>query len=176
MRPKQPESRFFVAVWPDPAIVARLADGANPHLRNARPVSRNRLHLTLAFIGALDPAGLDSAQRALRQVEGHSCLLSIDRLGHWRRSGILWLGSSIEQPALVDLVSAIRARLLASGIATDSRPFRAHITVARKCWRASYTGALAPVFWPVSTFSLVESTLHHSGARYRPVETWPLGA
>lgn len=166
--------RLFVAVWPAPRLAAELTSLAKPYLSRGRPVGQERLHLTLAFLGALSPAQTESVLGALALVHKPACSLVLDRVGHWRRSGILWFGSSNEQPAILDLATSVRASLTGCGLTIERRLFHPHVTIARKCWQPPALGSIKPVVWPIDNFSLIESTLHQSGSRYRPLETWAL--
>jgi len=166
--------RLFVAIWPDRQVAAEFARVAEPYLGRGRPVGKDRLHLTLAFLGALSDAQTDTVVKALADVDQRACSLVLDQVGHFRRGGILWLGSSDGQPALEKLSASVRTVVGACGLAIEKRSFRPHVTIARKCWRAPYVGPVTPVVWSVDQFSLIESTLHPSGSRYRLLNSWPL--
>jgi len=177
MPPKTTESRsqrLFVALWPNRQVAAELADVAEPYLGHGRPVGQDRLHVTLAFLGALSDAQMHRVLGALTKVDQRACSLVLDQVGSFRRGGILWLGSSDRQPALQDLAASVRAVLGACGLTIERRPFRPHVTIARKCWRPLYQGPVTPVVWPIDQFSLIESTLLPSGSSYRLVKSWPL--
>jgi 2'-5' RNA ligase len=73
------------------------------------------------------------------------------------------------------LVTDLNARLAADcGYQPDRRPFRAHITLARKVRAARPIVAVEAIAWPVTCFSLVESLSEPGGARYEVLASWPL--
>ena len=63
-------ARVFLALWPDAAARARLADCRDAWRwpPGARLVGDAKLHLTLHFIGALARSPLDDLQAALAEV------------------------------------------------------------------------------------------------------------
>ena len=56
-------SRYFFALWPEAGAASELARVAVAlaGLVGGRPVPLERIHLTLAFLGALDDGALGSA-------------------------------------------------------------------------------------------------------------------
>jgi 2'-5' RNA ligase len=67
----------------------------------------------------------------------------------------------------------LEERLRAGGFAFEARPFKPHLTLARKVQRALREEAMPPVAWRVTDFALVRS---ESGTgRYTTMERWALG-
>jgi 2'-5' RNA ligase len=170
------QQRLFFALWPAPDVQQALAARAEEALghRRARRIPAEKLHITLAFLGEVSAETRACAEAAADSLQGTAFDLAIDELGYWSRRSLLWAGFSDTPPALSRLVTDLAAGLEPCGIPPDDRPFRPHITLARKAPRLPPRRAVEPVTWPVRRFVLVESRLEPQGAVYSVVREWPL--
>ncbi len=171
--------RVFFALWPNAptsasltALTERVASQAG-----GRATPPERLHLTLAFVGNVDPARL----AILAQIGAQAAAatppfrLIFDRLGGFREAEVAWLGVSPVPAALADLVRRLAAELDHAGFAVDRRPYRAHLTLARRCQRAARTGTVEPpLLWEVDAITLTASTLTPQGPSYENLWRWSL--
>lgn len=168
--------RLFFALRPPGALRRRLA-GLARELRlppRARRVPEGNLHLTLAFLGALDPARSALAEEAARGVRGRGFVLELDRFGHWPRPRVLWTAPTRPPEALAGLAGALRAALAGRGFPLDARGFVPHLTLARDVTKMRVPQGHPPLRWPADAFHLVESETRPEGARYRLLRTFAL--
>jgi 2'-5' RNA ligase len=168
--------RLFFALWPDDDTRRALAALAGEHLPpgSGRPVEARNLHLTLVFLGSVDEAFRDCAERAAATISGAPFALDLRRIGHWPRPRVLWSAPESTPDALVGLVGALGNALIPCGHVPETRPYRAHITLARKVRGPLHGVDHELVRWPVTDFHLVASETHPRGARYSPLMSWPL--
>ena len=174
--PEADRERLFFALWPDPPVRERLETLAREVVgRNGRRTAAEKLHLTLAFLGARTAGERDCMAAAAAQVGAAPFTLRLDRVGHWRRPRILWAGASVTPAGLMELVSGLNAHLVPCGYQPESRPFQAHLTLARKATRPVPLAPVEPIEWPVHSFCLVRSVTASTGSRYEILHTWRLG-
>lgn len=105
---------------------------------DVRWVPQERWHVTLAFLGEVDPDRVPRLVDALQQVAAeHPALAGMHLAGAGTFRGSLWLGvHPTERHSPADrLARAVQRAMRESGIAVERRPWRAHLTVAR--WRSS---------------------------------------
>jgi 2'-5' RNA ligase len=108
--------------------------------------------------------------------------LTLDRIGAFHRQGIAWAGASSPPAALAQLAAELSDGLVAGGFRLERRPFRAHVTLARRCRiRAGDPmrdgePVSAPVVWNVARMTLVASELASGPPQYRELDGWPLPA
>ena len=171
--------RLFFALWPEPGTLAAsverlrgLASGGE-----GRPQRPDQLHLTLEFLGDVPESRLAAVLEAGAAASGNLAPFEVvlDRIEHWRRPQVLCLTAEVTPPPLVALVESLRAGLVARGFQTERRPFKAHLTLARKVRRPPGSAEVEPLVWPAHEFSLVESTTDPAGSRYQRLATWPIG-
>jgi len=72
------------------------------------------------------------------------------------------------------LASELKSALLYGGFTPDLKPFRAHVTLARKVRSASPDLAIDPVSWTFTGFALAESRSGPEGVLYSVVDSWLL--
>ncbi len=173
-----PMQRLFFALWLDEFQRTRLAELANAgHGSTGRPVPAENLHLTLAFLGNVGPDVRACMENAAEEINSATFELVFTHLGYWPRPRVLWAGTESVPDALLELVSVLRAGMSRCGLCAESRPYRAHVTLARKARAAAdFHLTCAPVHWPVNAFHLVESKTLSSAASYRILRSWPLAA
>jgi len=142
--------RLFIAVNFSPATQAKLV-GLQGDLR-ARCAGGSfsqleNLHLTLAFLGEVEPGQVRVVQTALERVDFQPFALTVDKVGCGRRHGraLWWAGLAPSKP-LMAMQRGVVAELGASQISFDARAYQPHITLAREV-----TGEVAP--WPVEPFT-----------------------
>jgi 2'-5' RNA ligase len=168
--------RWFFALWPDAAARAALATGAAGLIPpGGRAVHPQDLHLTLVFLGPLRPEGLAAALRAAESVRAEPMSLCIDRSGHFPRSHVLWCGPADPASGLLDLYRQLCGALSDRGLATESRPYRPHITLARKVWRDPRQDWGRPVEWTPRELVLARG-LEGRVPKYEQRRRWPLVA
>ena len=174
---REPRHRLFFALWPDDATRGRIVDATARQVRAAagRTTPRENLHVTLAFLGGVPESRLAPLADAAGQIASLSFDLVLDRIEYWRRQRILSLGPSALPPALHELVAKLQQALGACDFALESRPFRAHLTLARDA-RAPRDVArdLEPIIWRVTDLALIESITAPKGSRYTCLQSWPL--
>lgn len=132
--------RSFIAVEIPANIQSALA-GSTATLRKILPkplirwVAPQNVHLTLKFLGEINPANLELLAEALKaEVATHETFgMSVSGLGAFpslHRARVVWIG--LEAPAalmaLGRSVEAVTARL---GTIPEDRPFSAHLTIGR---------------------------------------------
>ncbi len=170
--------RLFFALWPGEPLRTALA----PRIRALQPAGVGRAqrpdqwHVTLEFLGSVPASRVAAARDAAEQVHAGSCELRFDAIEFWRRPEVLCLVAREVPPPLADLVAQLRAALAAQGFEPETRPFRAHVTLARKVTQPVATAPFEPLCWPVAEFALVESITDRSGSIYTPLASWPLHA
>jgi 2'-5' RNA ligase len=183
--PRPRRVRLFVALeLPEIAAAALVAfrDAAtDPEIW--RPLPRDSLHVTLAFMGPRDEAALPAAGEVLRAAAGPAPRLALagSLLLPPRRARVLC--AVVEDPdgTLAVLQAHVSDGLAAAGLyEPEARPFRAHVTVARLRPRARPPRAAPaepePVAFTGTALTLFASRLHPSGARYEPLTRVPLAA
>lgn len=170
--------RLFFAVWPSDALRETLA----PRIRAlqpegvGRPQRPDQWHVTLQFLGPVPASRVAAARHAADQVRAAPCEILFDAVEYWRRPEVLCLAARVLPAPMGQLVSQLRAALNDRGFQPESRPFRAHLTLARKLTHPVAPAQFAPLSWPVTDFALVESVTDRSGSVYTPLASWALDA
>lgn len=175
--------RLFLAVPLPDAVrdeLGRRAAGLRPVLPPASWPRPESIHLTLAFLGEVEPGRLDALTRSLGAVRFARFAASLGQPGffpHERRPRVAWVGLQPEGP-LDALAGEVRRAVGAAGVAFDEKPFRPHLTLARvkAPWSATHVSrfraafaALPPDPFEVSRVVLYESRLSPRGATHEPV-------
>lgn len=144
------------------------------------PVPAADLHLTLCFLGEVAGRELDPALAQVRRIQPPRLQLTFRQVGHWPQSRLLCLlpDSGPALHAVDRLAMQLREAAHAAGMQTDARPFRAHLTLARKImpapadsWQWPLTLA-RPLTLSADGLVLMRSTGAGDGPRYAVVQTW----
>lgn len=171
--------RLFFALWPDDEVRRHIAATAvaveRTHAPGGRRLRRDRLHLTVQFIGDFAPLpdGLvEAACGAASRIECEPFVLRLDRAGSFRGSRVWWLGC-VDCPAgLQALWHALGRALHGAGVPVKAHPqFAPHVTIQRNVRRPLGPTPVAPIEWPVSDFVLIDS---QAEAGYVRLGRWPL--
>lgn len=172
--------RLFFALWPDPVLADEICKSTQKlvHTTRGKPVSPERMHVTLAFLHNVDAARLPAVAAAAHTIERSPFDLILRKIGYWYRSRILWLGPGpqTDQEAATQLAQAVWTALAPIGFTPERRPFRAHVTLARKADPPeTMPQDIDPVRWQAREFALVESLTGRRPAGYRVLERFALG-
>ncbi|MBK6982591.1 MAG: RNA 2',3'-cyclic phosphodiesterase [Betaproteobacteria bacterium] len=167
-------ARLFFALWPDlPARQALAAHGERlARLAGGRPVPASRLHLTLVFLGEIEPPRIDSLREAAQEVEANRFGMALDEIGSFRHARVAWAGLRKPSPALLTLQAALAGNLARRGIELEPRPFAPHLTLVRGIGETMAREEIQAVQWTAKTFSLVET--RRAGGGYDTVADWSL--
>jgi RNA 2',3'-cyclic 3'-phosphodiesterase len=188
--------RLFVALEMPSAARAHFATLINQlrslesksSAKKARWVRPENLHVTLKFIGHIDPVLLDPIRATLAKLRSDGPVdLRFRGLGFFpnaKRPRVLWAGTA-DRPNLSSLARDIDASLAKLGIPAEERAFTPHLTLAR-CEPSAISAAMAGVverdsardFGGLRTtqFHLIESKLKASGAEYTTLQSFLFAA
>lgn len=169
--------RLFLGIELPPAWRRVLAQGTDALQRagvRGKFTLPDNYHLTLVFLG--ETQRQRAAEAALRQAGGSPFPLRSASPGCFPRKGgdIWWLGVN-PAPGLLAVQRRLEKALRASGFSPEERPYRPHITLARKVRSpAGLEPLTAPNLFPPLEFQVNRITLFSSqrvdGAlRYLPL-------
>jgi len=166
-------ARLFFAVWPDGAAAAALARLAADvaQVTEGRPMPREKIHLTLAFLGETAAVPMRAAADAARGVSFAPFRIALDRVGSFRAARVAWAGAHTVPADLAALQCALAARLAEAGFVLEARPFAPHATLARGVRTQLSPAAIPPIEWRVDAFTLVRT--ERGTGRYSVVEEFP---
>jgi len=182
--------RSFVAVLlPDRVRAGLAAVGAElrGQTRGLAWVRADNLHLTLRFLGEIEPMRLEQVREAVAAAAAAVVpfTVSLGGLGGFpsgRAPRVLWASVAAGGEGLEVLYDALEAGLVARGIPGESRAFHPHVTLARARdsrgagGLGSVLGA-GPAFGEVrvGALHLMRSELDPRGSRYSILAEAPLG-
>ena len=176
--------RLFVAVpLPDPLAARLEAAAAALAVAGLRTTAREHLHVTVHFLGPVEPARVPALTAALAaacaEAEPFSLAFAALAPAPPRRPRMLWARAQ-DSPHYTALAHAVAAA--AADAAPGARPPRTtspHVTLARArgrgegvCWPAP--AALAGATLAVGACALVRSDLGPGGPRHTVLATFPL--
>jgi RNA 2',3'-cyclic 3'-phosphodiesterase len=171
-----PTGNVFVAVVPPPEVVAALAERLEDLPIPGRLVPPPNFHITLRFVGKVDPVSYD---RLLASLATRSLVEPFRvRLGGFgafpnpRRATVVWVGVDAD-PALEDLAAIVEDAVVTAGFDPEERPFFPHLTVARVRPPENVSGLSAGEWrlpFPVEEIHVMAAW----GSRYRVYETFSL--
>lgn len=172
----QPGQRLFFALWPD-ADLSRAINclGQEAQGHGGRLHHPADLHMTLVFLGPVDSEQLPCIERIAAGIRAEPFGLSLDRIDYWPRPRILLLGSSETPEPLAALVKGLQAGLVECGFRPEKRPFRPHVTLARKARQAAPSTLERPLSWRPLEFVLAGSSMEAKPPRYQILKRWQLG-
>jgi len=174
--------RLFFALQPALEQSVDLAAQVAPLIAQlgVRGSPPENLHATLCFVGAVENGRLDALRAAAASLRGRPVRLVFDTLEHWETPKILCATSSRDSSSAGELSIALGEAVVAAGFSPDIKPFRAHLTLARKFSAAR----AASVPWPLpltppivlraDKFVLMESRRNEAGSVYSALDSWPL--
>ena len=165
--------RLFFALWPEGNLQGRLAAWAKQAAGRARPMRRENIHLTLAFLGATNAALVSVLGACACAVRFAPLALTLDQVGYWKHNRIIWCGPEDEPQALTALVADLRAGLDEAGIHYDPKPFVSHVTLVRKSSGLGAAPRWTPLEWEVRDFALVRSVPIEGGVSYAVLRRFP---
>ena len=170
-------ARLFCGLrLPDRALDT-LSEWQAEHIEQGRPVPRDHLHVTLAFLGHRPVVELESILGALREAAAAAAPIGLvpERYREGRSVGMLVLRDL--GGAATRLAEDLQARLERLGVyEPERRPWLPHLTVVRFRERPRLQPPL-PDLGEVSPSDAAayHSVLRSSGAQYVVVESFALG-
>lgn len=175
--------RVFLGIEPSPDERRAIADWRDRHAPAAgRPVPAGNFHVTLAFLGELDQARIDTL---CERVDDEALALSpsfspppplhLDQVAYRAKLGIYWLGGRETPPALETLARRLQQIGTRLGAKRDKYPFTPHVSLYRGCDLPPGAPDLPPDFHLLcDNITLFESRRAQRGASYQALEQWPL--
>jgi 2'-5' RNA ligase len=153
-----------------------------PFARDAKWVKPSGIHLTLKFLGYVEPERIAEIRQSLQEVAKNSTSVFVRSAGcgffpNPRRPNVLWAG--VESPDILPLANEIEERMSALGFEKEKRAYNPHLTLARfRDHRGllplsyeveKFSGKLLGEF-TADHFSLYESILRPQGAEYQVLQ------
>lgn len=145
-------------------------------LFSGRLIPRENLHITVLFLGTVEPEKLDQLSYQLANLTFDSFTLTLGavEIPHWSHPHVMWVRTHSE--AFVTLANVLQETL---GITQDRAPF-GHCTIARistiynkiALKEALQQIVMEPLSWQVSHFVLYQSHTLEQGAKHVPLETF----
>jgi 2'-5' RNA ligase len=189
--------RLFFALWPEREAAERLAAAIAPYLEGIgiEGILAPDLHVTLCFLGSLDPGQEALLVRGAGTLDAGAFALDLDTLDYWSGARSLVLEARRVPGAALELAARLRALARDSGCTPEGTSWRPHVTLARRVPEAALQRAgwpLPPARWPFLRLAAQQLRLVHSpslpadapaladatersGApRYRRMQAWPL--
>ncbi|WP_210432119.1 RNA 2',3'-cyclic phosphodiesterase [Iodidimonas gelatinilytica] len=172
--------RLFVGLeLPNEVKQSLLAMGSG--VDGARWQALDQLHLTLRFIGNLDPVAAQEVRLSLQDLSVPAFSVTLQGMGLFgkpRAPRILYVGGSNPAP-LIALHEKIDRRLIRAGLAPERRKYIPHVTLARFKGRslraagyvAQHMGFSSQAF-DMSHITLFQSHLGHEAAAYEVVDRY----
>ncbi|MEW6488018.1 MAG: RNA 2',3'-cyclic phosphodiesterase [Thermodesulfobacteriota bacterium] len=183
--------RCFVAADLSPEArddLGRLQGRLRARGVECRWVTPAAVHLTLKFLGEVEPETFGALREALERPLGLGGPLQLAAAGVGafpspQRARVLWAGVDGDVAPLARAALEVEARAEPLGIAREARRFRAHLTLGRARGPSGIRGASealedeahyrGPPF-TVGALVLYESRLRPGGPEYVPQATIPL--
>jgi 2'-5' RNA ligase len=183
--------RAFIATNIDSRIIREVAETI-VQLRRAIPevrwVAPDKIHLTIKFLGDIEPSLVDPIANALEQTLTLFPRFTINAKGlgvfpDRRRPRVLWVG--LEGGQLAKLAANVEAALEPLGFLPEARGFQPHLTIGRwarfggraqnlmeeiERWKSHDYGVSK-----VETVTLFQSVLKPDGAFHQPLRVVAIG-
>ncbi|GAC1505871.1 MAG: RNA 2',3'-cyclic phosphodiesterase [Candidatus Dormibacteraceae bacterium] len=135
------------------------------------------LHLTVRFLGSIEPAVAEGIADRLAERSLAGFELDLGDFGTFKRGRlvrVVWLGIRTGAQAARELAALVEEECSRAGVASESRPFQPHLTLARA--RPRDGGVLGPLPdppqlrpWRAEELILFRSHLGRQGAVYEPL-------
>ena len=164
--------RLFFALWPSDETrkqITRISQSIKTS--GLKKVKQDNLHVTLVFLGNVDAETEILIRQRVNDVSVQPFVLDFDQLDYWRKPRILCLSTQQVHSQLLILVDTLKRKVEQCGLKTDERPYKPHITLARKAHKIIDIDALS-IKWPVQAFCLVESCSTPDGVHYQVLQHW----
>ena len=175
--------RLFFALQPTAEQSEALLSQVAPSLvsQQIALIPATHLHATLCFLGAVAREKLPALCDAAARVRNRGVSIAFDALEFWPKPKIICATASEQGASAASaLARALGDAVIEAGFSPDIKPFRAHLTLARKV-RAAQAAAIAlpqslrPGFVVrCAEFVLMESRRGEAGSIYSVVARWPL--
>lgn len=174
--PRPAATRLFFALWPGAAASAGLAEaGGRLHeVCGGRRTRAETIHLTLAFLGEVEPGRIDELLALAGEIRSPAFCLNLTRFGWWPHNRIVWAAPAEAPAELALLVDALRKRLFGAGFRFDAKSFVPHVTLLRKADCRKNPLPSGEIEWRAEDFVLVRSVPGESGSVYEVLGRWPL--
>ena len=183
--------RCFIAIEIPETIqnqLARIQGTLRKQIQKASWVKPNNIHLTLKFLGDVEPEDIQTIGEAIEGVaiRHRSFSLRIGGLGafpNFARPRVMWTGVKAGGERVSALAQDINVALSDCGFPLDTKKFNPHLTLARLKARIdlrSYTSQyrqydrIDGAEMNVKTISLIQSQLHPTGAIYSTLQSYSL--
>jgi RNA 2',3'-cyclic 3'-phosphodiesterase len=152
--------RLFVALWPPPAVRDAIAAWQAAWTWPARttPVKPERLHLTLHFLGDVAAPRVPEVERALGRVPFAAFMLRLREAQTWG-AGIAVLHPGETPAGLRELHTQVGLALADVGLPLEQRPYRPHVTLARRAAGATPPSRGPDLEWKVESGFVLARTL-----------------
>ena len=127
--------RLFFALQPTPEqSEAMLAQVAPLFAAPGIPaIPATNMHATLCFLGAVAEEKVSALRAAAAHVRSRGVSLSFDTLEYWPKPKIICAtGADSGMASAAALARVLTDEVVAAGFTPDIKPFRAHLTLARK--------------------------------------------
>lgn len=170
--------RLFIAVGVPPEIKRKIGEAQKelPEEGGLKKVELPLMHITLKFLGEVNPRMLDRVDGVLREISFAPFPVNVRGIGVFpdeRYIRVVWAGC--ESPGLEELAEQVNEKL---GGMFPKEGFTPHITIARvkrkivmDDYMKKHSGERFGQF-RVSEFHLVESILGKGGPKYSVVATY----
>lgn len=178
--------RIFIATWLGPGLRDRISDFVHD-IRSCSetktPVTWVRpesMHLTIQFLGEVDPSTVMRIEDALGQIEFTAFRIRVHGLGFFPRetaARVFWAGVTSE--GFSELADRVHGHTAALGFQPPAHPLKPHLTLARARGGFRFDQTLIDIARGFRDYEfgsatldrmvLVESRLSPDGARYSEV-------
>jgi 2'-5' RNA ligase len=172
---------FFGLPVPEPQReqLSRFVAACTQVAPEFRWTPRDNLHLTVRFIGNVERGVIDAVAGALAQRPLAAFDLELGDVGTFgrgRNTRVVWVGLRAGLDGATALAAQVDEECVQAGLAAESRPYQAHLTLARARSRLGSRlpdlPAMPPVMpWRAGELVLYSSRLGRNGAVYEAMRT-----
>jgi 2'-5' RNA ligase len=164
-------ARMFIALWPAPSVRAALTAWRDSVAwpSAASPVRSEQLHVTLHFLGSVPlPRVPDLARGLAVPFDPFELKFGHPELWH---GGVAVLAPDPVPAPLLALHASLGAALERLGVTPEARPYRPHVTLARRAGSLVETIQGPPLRWKVEGYALMQSKVG-AGSEYGVVQAY----